>query len=114
MTKPRTDRYWLAIVLAAAVGLMCIALSSHAQTARPAATPGVFAGLRAGQDVTLKDVGHGYEISVFSRTVAPLAHKVVEIGSDYVVIKDVVGVNTIRIPVYAVKNVTTVNIDVRQ
>ena len=34
-----------------------------------------------------------------------LAHKVVEVGSDFVVIEDIAGIQQLRIPVYSIKSI---------
>ena len=68
---------------------------------------GVFSSLKVGQSVTLKDEGTGFTLSFFDEEL-PLAHKVVEFGVDYVVVRDVVGVKESVIPVYAVKAIVKV------
>lgn len=68
---------------------------------------GVFATLKVGQAVTLKDVGHAYEISTFDNDM-PLGYTVVEVGDDFIVVRDIAKVTETRIPVYAVKSVSHV------
>jgi hypothetical protein len=67
----------------------------------------VFSSLKVGQSVTLKDEGAAYSISYFDQDL-PLAHKVVEIGEDFVVVRDVAGVQETRIPVFALKGIAKV------
>jgi hypothetical protein len=97
----------------AAVAVVPAVLLGQPRASRESPPAGVFAGLHVGQDVGVKDLGHSYEISTFGRSVTPLGHKVTEIGSDYIVVKDIAGVSLTRIPVYAIKSVVTVNIDSR-
>ena len=67
---------------------------------------GLFSGLKAGRSVGLKDVGAAYEITVMGDE--PLGHEVVEVGTDYLVLRDVAGWTETRIPVSSIKSVTRV------
>lgn len=62
---------------------------------------GFLSALKVGQIVTLKEDAGRYEITVLKK--APLGHKIIEIGSDYVVIEDAARVTETRIPVYSIK-----------
>ena len=56
------------------------------------------------QAVTLKaEAGH-YEITTIENGPAGMSHKIVEVGSDYLVVVDLVGVTETRIPVYSIKS----------
>ena len=66
---------------------------------------GVLSVLSKGQAVSIKDVGGRYEIGIISN-VEMLGYKVVEVGSDYVVVKDITGVTELHIPIYSVKAVS--------
>ena len=50
------------------------------------------------------------EIGVFEDSPGPLGHKLVEVGHDYVVVRDIANVMTTRIPIYSIKSVTIVTI----
>jgi len=76
----------------------------------PAERQGVFAALRLGQAIQVKDTGGSYEIGVLEKFGGPLGYKVTEIGQDYVVCRDIADVTELRIPVYAVKSVTVTRI----
>ncbi len=81
-------------------------LVSATATSRPvaAARRTVFSTLKVGQSVTLKEKGGLYEIGTLDE--APLlTHKVAEIGDDYIVLVDGVGIAETRIPVTAVRAV---------
>lgn len=39
-----------------------------------------------------------------------LGHKVVEVARDFVVVKDIAGINAIHIPIYSVSSVTVTKI----
>src|SRR4051794_11551957 len=68
---------------------------------------GLFAGLKVGQPVAIKDVGAVYEISVIGGE--PTGTEVVEVGADYLVLKDVAEVET-RIPLTSIKAVVRIAI----
>ena len=81
-------------------------LIASAAASKPEAPPekGLFATLKARDSVFLKDGGSSYVISTVDEPM-PMTHEVVEIGRDYVVLKDLAGVVEVRIPVFSVKAV---------
>lgn len=87
----------------AVAGVLLLVLATAAVEARDD-KGGVFAPLEEGQKVVLKEAGDRYQITVVPGLEA--GHKVMEVGSDYVVLLDPAGVNEIRIPIYSVKSVT--------
>lgn len=87
-----------------AAGVLLLVLATAAAGPRDDKGGGVFAPLEEGQQVVLKEVGDRYQITVVPGVEA--GHKVVEVGTDYVVLLDPAGVNEIRIPIYSVKSVT--------
>lgn len=89
------------LVLAAAVAVL------WAQEPGRAAPAGVFAALRPGQSVALREVGSAYHLTTFVQEVQG-PFKVMELGADYIVLQDVVGFQEHRIPIYAVRGVTHV------
>ena len=68
---------------------------------------GFFATLKPDQQILLKEVGDKYEISVIDLGTR-LSHVVVEVNSNYVVVRDSVGFIETRIPVYSIKAVVTI------
>ena len=74
---------------------------------------GVLGVLRKGQPVTLNDRGPCWEITVVERPGGPLGYEVVEVGSDYLVVKDIADMMVWRIPIYALKSVTTLHVAAR-
>ena len=70
---------------------------------------GIFSELKVGMYVKLIDHGNSYSISYFEKEIE-LANRVIEIGDNFVSVRDVAGVKEIRIPVYAVKGVEKVRI----
>ena len=69
---------------------------------------GFLAVLKEGQTVTLKENAGKYEITLMKNI--PLGHKVIEVGSDYVVIEDAAGVTETRIPVTSIKAIIKLKI----
>ena len=66
---------------------------------------GVLSVLSKGQAVGVKDVSGRYEISVIP-DMEILGYKVVDVGSDYLVVRDITGVTELRIPIYSIKAVS--------
>jgi hypothetical protein len=66
-----------------------------------------FSVLKFGESVSLKDEGSAYSITVFEPDL-PQSHKVVEIGDDYVVVRDIAEVTETTIPIYSVKAIVKV------
>lgn len=67
---------------------------------------GFFAGLRVGQSVTLKEANGRYELAVYDDVpLGPVGPKLADIGPDYVVVEDGVGVSETRIPIYSIKSI---------
>jgi hypothetical protein len=89
----------------AAVGVLLVALAT-AVAAGPKQEKGggIFAPLKEGQTVALKEAGGRFEIAVVPGLEA--GHKVVEVGPDFIVLVDAAGVTETRIPVWSVKAVT--------
>jgi hypothetical protein len=74
-----------------------------AQQEQPKPT-GVLATLKVGQNVNLKEVGERYSIMVVGGDI-PQPHKVLEVGTDFIVVKDLSGLNETRIPLTSLKSV---------
>lgn len=83
-------------------------------TAIAAITPGqqpspqrrdFLSGLKVGQSVNVKEVSGRFVLSVIDDGPV-LSHKVIEIGSDYVLLEDTVGVSEIRVPLYTIASFT--------
>ncbi|MEO2036970.1 MAG: hypothetical protein ABGZ35_33265 [Planctomycetaceae bacterium] len=91
---------WMWIVV-----LIAVATALGAQSAKN--PKGVFSMIKLGQAVNLKDQGAAYSIS-FMEPEVPLGHTVVEIGEDYVVVRDIAGVKDVVVPVYSLKSVEKV------
>ena len=71
----------------------------------PAKPHGILAVLHVGQPVNLADADGGYKLNLFKNGPEVLGHKVVEVGSDFVVVEDIAGVQQLRIPAYSIKSI---------
>jgi hypothetical protein len=111
-------RHIAAIAMLAVFGAVAAAAGwhygSHSPTSANAAeqpapergSHGFLAGLRVGQSVTMKDAAGRYELTVHDDLpLGPLGPKITEVGADYVVVNDGVGVSETRIPVYSIKSI---------
>jgi hypothetical protein len=94
-------RRWIGLV--AVVATVALALVAD-ESKRP---KDVFTGLRVGQSVSLKDEGTAYTITFFEPEL-PQSHKVVEIGRDYIVVRDIAQITETTIPIYSIKAVINV------
>ena len=70
----------------------------------------IFSSLKVDQHIKLTDHGTAYTISYFEKELE-LPFKVVEIGKDYVIIRDLAGIKDTLIPVYAVKAIVRVGVE---
>jgi len=99
-------RKWAAVASVAV--LVLVVLNGVSKSGNDAkAKRGVFATLRVGQPVNLKDIGTAYEISTFDNDL-PLSHTVIEVGDDYLVLQDIAKVSETRIAIYSVKSVSNI------
>ena len=89
----------------AAALLLTIPATSHGQE-KP--RKGFLAVLKEGQTVVLKESAGKYEITLMKNI--PLGHKVIGVGSDYVVVEDAAGVTETRIPVTSIKAIIKLKI----
>lgn len=94
-------RILLAIVLLGPLVLvLCDSQSMSQQPAQPKQA-GVLAVIQKDMRVGLKELANGYQIQVMPGVELPL--KVTEVGADYLVLEDMLGVTETRIPIYAIK-----------
>ncbi|QDU80467.1 hypothetical protein Pla110_21970 [Polystyrenella longa] len=70
---------------------------------------GIFSMLTAGQSVDLKNEGAAYTICTYDGD-APTSHTVLEVGEDYVILRDIAGVTETAVSVYSVKSIEKVKL----
>lgn len=97
----------LTIGLFALLALATMHVASDGQA--PAKASGVLSVLHAGQPATLTDTPDGFQISIFANEKPQLSHEVVEVGSDYVVVRDVTKIRETRIPLWSLKAVVVIS-----
>ena len=83
--------------------------TSKATTSAPSGT-GVLSVLAKGQPVNLKEAAGRYSIIILPKGPETLPYKVAEVGPDYVVVQDSVGVTELRIPIWSVKEVQVLKV----
>jgi hypothetical protein len=71
---------------------------------------GFFSTLKVGQVIAVKEVAGRYEISMIEGVPGPLGHKVIEIGTDYLVVENFAGVIETRIPVFSIKAIIKIKV----
>ncbi len=89
-------------------GLFSTAISQPPAAARRT----VFSTLKVGQAVAAKERNGLYEVSTMDEAGAT-THKVIEVGDDYLAVRDEAGVTESRIPVTAVRAVVLVKTKLR-
>jgi len=92
------------VVVALIVAVLLTPLLAQ-QEAQPKVS-GVFATLKAEQAINVKETGEKYLLTVIDGdSKLPQPHTVLEVGQDFVVVKDFTGLNETRIPITSVKAV---------
>ncbi|MCX6106682.1 MAG: hypothetical protein NTY08_12710 [Proteobacteria bacterium] len=87
--------------LVAATLTLLSSVATTSLTASPSA--GIFSNLQMGESVSIKEVGEKYDISRIPGL--PQLYKVTAIGADYIELT--MPSMVLRIPVYAVRSITT-------
>jgi len=99
------NRPLFALLLAALFTLGSITATGQGQD-RP--RRGFFSALQEGQSITLRENAGRYEITLMANV--RLGHRVIEIGTDYVVVVDAAGVTETRIPIYSIKSIVRIRL----
>jgi hypothetical protein len=77
-----------------------------AQQQEQAKSTGVLANLKVDQAINVKELGSRYLLTVIeSKSDLPMPHTILELGPDYIVIRDFTGLNETRIPIYSIQAV---------
>ena len=88
----------LLLVVVAATGTFNVTAQAPAEKHRT-----FLSALKEGQVVSVKEVAGKYEITVMKN--APVGSKVIEVGTDYVVLEDPAGVMETRVHVTSIKSI---------
>ena len=73
---------------------------------------GLLDRLVVGESVNLVEKDGRYTLAMFPGGPRPLSHTVVAVGTDHVVLRDVVGVTDTVVPVYSIQAITVLRIGV--
>lgn len=96
------------------VALLALAIMHVASLGQaPTKASGVLSVLHAGQAAVLTDTPGGFEISIFANEKPQLSHEVIEVGSDFVVVRDATKIRETRIPLWSVKAVVVISTGVK-
>ena len=95
----------IAVFLSAFLALASVPATGHGQEKGRKTFLSV---LKEGQSVVVKEVAGRYEITLLKDV--KLGRRVIEVGSDYVVVEDVAGVIETRIPVYSIKSIVKLKV----
>ena len=98
------NSFWLALTV--------VVIAAIAAGAGTAPKPTFLDHLKPGQAVTLDEKDGRYEIGVMPNQV--LGFNVVEIGQDFVTLRDIAGVTDTIVPVYSIKAVKVLRIGGKQ
>ena len=99
----------------AAIALLLFAIvvsSTFSVTAQASAEkqPNILSVLREGQPVSIKEVSGRYDITTLEGVPVVQGYKVLTIGSDYLVVQDISGINEIHIPLWSIKAIIRVKL----
>jgi hypothetical protein len=70
--------------------------------------------LKPGHPVSLEEKQGRYQLGLYPENIRPLSHSVVEVGRDYVVLRDFPGVTDTVIPVYSIASIKILRIGGKQ
>ena len=85
-----------------------LVIASSPATGQDRPRKGFLSVLKEGQSVSVKEVAGRYEITLIKDV--KLGQKVIEVGSDYIVVEDAAGITETRIPVYSIKSIVKLKV----
>ena len=101
-------RHWCQVAVPLAVfALLGWELAARAQPPAPQVGGGVLGVLSRGQHVAVSENGARFEINAFVGSGNFMGSEVVDVGTDFVVVRDLTGVTETRIPITSIKAVIT-------
>ena len=89
---------------------MAFTKASRASITTPTIRNGIESSQSKGQAINLKDAAGRYAIIVLPKGPETLPYKVAEVGQDFVVIQDSVGITELRIPLWSIKEVQVLKV----
>ena len=92
------------------VGLITVGTALGAQDVEKPRS--MFSMLKVGQAVNLSDHGSAYSLRIFEEDNVPLSHTVIEIGEDFIVVRDIAEVTDSIVPLYSIKAIERVRMQI--
>ena len=108
----RITIFCLTILLAGSI-VMAMSIGTAAPPAERKETT-FLEHLTPGRAVSLTEKDGRYEVGLFPENFRPLGHKVIEIGPNYVVLRDFVGITDTIVPIYSLKAIKVLRVGGRQ
>ena len=99
-----------AILAVTAIGFLALGLFAASAQAPVEKQPNILSVLKEGQPVSIKEVSGRYDITTLVGVPGVQGHKVLMIGSDYLVVQDISGITEIHIPMYSIKAIIRVKL----
>ena len=103
-------RQKIVLIVFFAVMLVGASLATSKATTSAPSGSGVLSVLAKGLPVNLKDAAGRYTITILPKGPNTLPYKIAEVGPDYVVVQDSVGVTELRIPLWSIKEVQVLKV----
>jgi hypothetical protein len=98
-----SKRTWMCLGVLGAL-LVTVAARSAEDAKR---SKGAFSSLKVGQAISLKNEGSDFTITFFEAEL-PQSHKIMEIGDNFIVVRDIADVAETSIPIYSIKAIVKV------
>jgi hypothetical protein len=107
MPKSKTISY-LTILLVASV--VAVRSSSNAAPPTDQKKLSFLDRLKGGRPVSLTESGGHYELTLLPENLRPLGHTIIEIGGDYVLLRDLGEITDSAIPIYSISAIKTIRV----
>ncbi len=112
MKQPRAAVLALLLVVAVLPSLAAPPVTVEMHETPPVTT--FLKQLKVGQAVALEEKQGRYQLGLFPETIRPLSHTVIEIGQDFVALRDVANVRETIIPVYSILSIQVLRVEGKQ
>ena len=70
--------------------------------------------LKPGELIAVEEKNGRYQLGLFPKTFCPLSHTVVEVGTDFVVVRDLAGITDTIIPMYSISSIKVLRVGGKQ
>lgn len=100
----------MTILVSAVTAFLVLGVFAASAQAPIEKQPNILSVLKEGQPVSIKEVSGRYDITTMEGVPVVQGHKVLTIGSDYLVVQDISEIHEIHIPVYSIKAIIRVKL----